>query len=71
MKFLKKIVSLFCVCALVMSTGALLASCKSNNTLTVRYLNFKPEVASVYQELAKAYEEETGIRVVADTAANN
>ena len=71
MKFYKKIVSLFCVCALVVSTGALFASCKSNNTLTVRYLNFKPEVASVYQELAKAYEEETGIRVVVDTAANN
>lgn len=38
---------------------------------TVRYLNFKPEVASVYQELAEAYEKETGVKVIVETAANN
>lgn len=37
----------------------------------VRYLNFKPEVASVYQELAAAYEKETGVKVIVETAANN
>ena len=30
----------------------------------VRYLNFKPEVASVYQELAAAYEKETGTVII-------
>ncbi|MCR5188149.1 MAG: ABC transporter substrate-binding protein [Treponema sp.] len=38
---------------------------------TVRYLNFKPEVAAVYQELAEAYEKETGVKVIVETAANN
>ena len=37
----------------------------------VRYLNFKPEVASIYQELAAAYEKETGVKVIVETAANN
>lgn len=34
-------------------------------------MNFKPEVASVYQELADAYEKETGVKVIVETAANN
>ncbi len=38
---------------------------------SVRYLNFKPEVASIYQELAEAYEKETGVKVIVETAANN
>ena len=36
----------------------------------IRYLNFKPEIAEVYEEIAKAYEEETGIRLVVETAAS-
>lgn len=44
---------------------------KEEDVLTVRYLNFKPEIAGKYEELAKKYEEETGVRVVVDTAANN
>ena len=43
----------------------------SKNQITVRYLNFKPEIADKYQELATAYEQETGVRVIVDTAANN
>lgn len=38
---------------------------------TVRYLNFKPEIAEEYAELAQLYEEKTGVRVIIDTAANN
>ena len=37
----------------------------------VYFLNFKPEAASVYTELAKKYEEETGISVKVVTAAAN
>ena len=37
----------------------------------IRYLNFKPEIAEIYQEIAKKYEEETGVKVVVETAANN
>ncbi|MDY4608139.1 MAG: ABC transporter substrate-binding protein [Eubacterium sp.] len=39
--------------------------------VTVRYLNFKPEVADVYKELADEYEKETGVKVIVQTAANN
>ena len=44
---------------------------KSSSKGTVRYLNFKPEVAEIYQELAAAYENETGVKVIVETAANN
>lgn len=36
----------------------------------IRYLNFKPEVAEVYDEIADAYEDETGVRLVTETAAS-
>ena len=45
--------------------------CKKTTKGQVRYLNFKPEVASIYQELAAAYEKETGVKVIVETAANN
>ncbi len=51
-----------------------LASCNNNNTddtVTVRFLNFKPEVASVYNDIATAYKNETGVNLIVDTAANN
>ena len=34
------------------SSILMLASCGGKKEVTVRYLNFKPEVANVYQELA-------------------
>ncbi len=43
----------------------------AKDQITVRYLNFKPEIADKYQELATAYEQETGVKVIVDTAANN
>ena len=46
-------------------------SSKKEEGVTVRYLNFKPEIAGKYEELAEQYEKETGVRVVVDTAANN
>lgn len=60
-------------CALValVMLASLTACGKKNDTLTVRYLNFKPEIAAKYEELARIYEEETGVKVVVETAANN
>lgn len=43
----------------------------NNSNITIRYLNFKPEVSDVYTEIAEKYEEETGVKVVVETAANN
>ena len=49
-----------------------LAGCKSNKSeALVYYLNFKPESASVFEEVAKKYEEEKGIKVKVVTAAAN
>ncbi len=36
----------------------------------IRYLNFKPEIAEVYDRISQAYEKETGIRLVVETAAS-
>lgn len=38
---------------------------------SIYYLNFKPEIAPVYEEIAKAYKEETGITLNVVTAAAN
>ena len=50
-----------------------LAACRSSDEeqLVVRYLNFKPEIADKYQQLADLYEQKTGVKVVVETAANN
>ena len=37
---------------------------------TIRFLNFKPEVANAYDEIAKAYEQEKGVKVIVETAAS-
>lgn len=48
-----------------------LAGCKGKDKNEVYFLNFKPESASVYEELASIYEKETGIPVKVVTAAAN
>ena len=44
---------------------------KDEEVKVIRYLNFKPEIADIYEEISKAYEAETGIKVIVDTSANN
>lgn len=81
MKTLKKILS---VLLSVLVVGAIFTACKgkednggnnnsSNNAAvkSIRYLNFKPEIADKYQQIADDYEKETGIKVIVETAANN
>lgn len=46
-------------------------SASSGKTGSVYYLNFKPEIASVYEQIAKDYEAETGVKVKVVTAASN
>lgn len=70
---MKKVKSLISgIVASAILTG-ILASCAKDDDGTgkVRYLNFKPESAAVYQELAEIYEKETGVKVIVETAANN
>lgn len=75
MKTLRKILALTLVALFTLSvftacgktgTGDDVESAKQ-----IRYLNFKPEVADIYQEIATKYEEETGVKVIVETAANN
>ena len=48
-----------------------LAGCGEKKKSQVYFLNFKPESAPVYEELAKKYEEEKGVKVKVVTAAAN
>lgn len=43
----------------------------NGNNAAVRFLNFKPEIATAYEEIAAKYKEETGRTVIVETAANN
>ena len=64
---MKKIIAL--ILCLVCITS--LAGCGRGNTADVYFLNFKPESADVYQEIAEKYEQETGVSVKVVTAAAN
>ena len=72
MKSFKKILALTLV---ALFTLTLFASCgkkaEKDEVKEIRYLNFKPEIADVYKEISAKYEEETGIKVIVETAANN
>ena len=59
---MKKAISLITsiLCALSCLT---MAGCGKKKTSEVYFLNFKPESATVYEELAKKYEEEKGVKV--------
>ena len=67
-----KKLSILLVIALLFS---FLSGCCQRDTTetsaTVRLLNFKPEIASVYERIAKDYENETGVKLVVETAAAN
>lgn len=47
------------------------SSDEAGKTAAVRFLNFKPEIATAYEEIVKKYAEETGKTVIVETAANN
>ena len=67
---LKKILSLILCTTLLLSLLSL-AGCGERGSADVYFLNFKPESADVYQEIAQKYQEETGVSVKVVTAAAN
>ncbi len=73
MKTGKRVLSMAAVLAIAATSAVTLTACSGSktDTTTIRYLNFKPEIADKYKELATAYEKETGVKVVVETAANN
>ena len=62
------IVALFAGCGTSGNTGS---NTDTEKTGSVYYLNFKPEQDQQWQDLAKAYSEETGVEVKVVTAASN
>ena len=66
----KKIISLFLSLIIIFSVMSLVG-CGDRGTADIYFLNFKPESANVYQEIAEKYEEETGVSVKVVTAAAN
>ena len=54
-------------------TSDLSSSAPDTNTAKgeVYFLNFKPEVGQVYEEIAREYEAETGVKVKVVTAASD
>lgn len=67
---MRKTLCLLLIFCLTLVFPVSLAGCGKNNA-QVYFLNFKPESADVYKEIAKVYEEETGVAVKVVTAAAN
>ncbi|NTV79357.1 MAG: extracellular solute-binding protein, partial [Clostridiales bacterium] len=64
-KLLSAVLSVAMVASLLMGCGS-----KDDEKGEVYFLNFKPEVDQVWQDIAKAYTEETGVAVKVVTAAS-
>lgn len=72
---MKKIISLFLAASML---AMLFTGCGNEKKPTtsdtsvnsIRFLNFKPEVATVYEKIAEAYKEETGKTLIVETAAS-
>ena len=68
---MKKLLSLLLACAMVLSLAVCAGTtAKAEAEGSVYYLNFKPEQDEAWQNLAKAYTEETGVPVTVVTAAS-
>ncbi len=54
----------------LLMTASLCSGCGSKKSTEIYFLNFKPEIAQVYEDIAKDYEAETGVKVKVVTAAS-
>ncbi len=61
---------IFAACNGNTDTGVTNGNQNGQTVKEIRYLNFKPEIAEVYDEIAAEYEKEKGIRLVVETAAS-
>ena len=67
---MKRFLSIILCFLMILSLCFITAGCKREKA-SIYFLNFKPEVATVYEKIADAYEAETGIKVKVVTAAAN
>lgn len=51
-------------------TGTNMSNGQNNTVKEIRYLNFKPEIAEIYNKISAEYEKETGVKLVVETAAS-
>ena len=68
-RFLAAGTAAFVLCALF--AGCRMQEQSPGTAGDIYFLNFKPEIASYYEEVAAAYERETGVHVNVVTAASN
>ena len=68
---MKKFLSILTALALILSFSVFFAGCGEKDTAEVYYLNFKPESARAFEEIARVYKEETGVKLKVVTAAAN
>lgn len=47
-----------------------LTNAQNTSVKEIRYLNFKPEIAEVYDRISAEYERETGVKLIVETAAS-
>lgn len=66
----KRIISALCACVVTILALFPLSSCKNDTDNSIYFLNFKPEIAEYYSEIAAKYKELTGITVNIATAAS-
>lgn len=66
-----KFTAFFLSAALIFSCFSLAGCTNKKNAALVYFLNFKPESAAAYEEIAAKYEAETGVKVKVVTAAAN
>ncbi len=66
-----KFTAFFLSAALIFSCFSLAGCTNKKNAALVYFLNFKPESAAAYEEIANKYEAETGVKVKIVTAAAN
>ncbi len=65
--FVALFISAFLLCSCFNSSSSQESSPSGNS---IRFLNFKPEIAAFMNDAAAAFEAETGMKVIVDTAAN-
>ena len=65
------ILTVICLAAGAFSGCTRMKPAGPEETVTeIRYLNFKPEIAEAYDEISRVYQEETGVRLIVETAAS-
>ena len=67
---MKRLLALFLLVLTLLPLAACAGSCMGNDENTLYFLNFKPESAAAYQEIAQKYKEETGVTLRVVTAAS-